>query len=68
MAIFKCKMCGGNIVVTGGGAVGTCENCGCTMTIPSIRDEQRANLFNRANHFRRQGEFDKALSAYEHIL
>lgn len=68
MAIIKCKMCGGNLIVTEGGAVGTCENCSCSMTIPSISDEQKANLFNRANHFRRQGEFDKALSAYEHIV
>ncbi len=47
---------------------GTCEYCGSTMTLPKIDDEQRADAFNRGNHFRRIGEFDKALSVYEHIV
>jgi tetratricopeptide (TPR) repeat protein len=38
------------------------------MTLPRIQDERKTNLFNRANHFRKQNDFDKALSAYESIL
>jgi tetratricopeptide (TPR) repeat protein len=38
------------------------------MTLPRIQDERKANLFNRANQFRKQNDFDKALSAYEAIL
>ena len=68
MAIIKCKMCGGNIEVAADKTYGTCDSCGSTMTFPKVSDEQRANLFNRANHFRRQNEFDKAVSAYERIL
>ena len=68
MAIIKCKMCGGNIEVNADKTYGTCDSCGSTMTFPKVSDEQRANLFNRANHFRRQNEFDKAVSAYERIL
>ena len=70
MAILKCKMCGGDIILseTAGQTVGTCEYCGSTMTFPKASDEQRLNLFNRANHYRRQGEFDKAIAAYERIL
>ncbi len=47
---------------------GTCAFCGSTSTIPQGGDEQKLNLYNRANHFRRQGEFDKALAAYERLL
>ncbi len=47
---------------------GTCEFCGSTMTLPKIDDEQRAAAFNRGNHFRRIGEFDKALAVYERIV
>lgn len=47
---------------------GTCEYCGSTMTLPKVDDEQRAAAFNRGNHFRRIGEFDKALMVYERIL
>ena len=68
MAIIKCKMCGGDIVLTEDKTYGTCEYCGSTMTFPKVSDEQRLNLFNRANHFRRQNEFDKAIAAYDKIL
>lgn len=47
---------------------GTCEYCGSSMTLPKVSDEQRATLFNRGNHFRRLGEFDKALAIYENIV
>ena len=38
------------------------------MTFPKVDDEQRAAMFNRGNHFRRTGEFDKALAVYERIV
>ena len=38
------------------------------MTFPKLDDDQRAAAFNRGNYFRRIGEFDKALSVYEHIV
>ena len=68
MAIIKCKMCGGDIELSADRTFGTCSFCGCTMTLPRIDDEQRAAAFNRGNHFRRIGEFDKALSVYERIV
>lgn len=68
MAIIKCKMCGGDIVLNEEKTFGTCEYCGSTMTLPKVSDEQRAARFNRGNHFRRQGEFDKALAVYETIV
>ena len=61
-------MCGGDITFNQGDTCGTCDYCGGTTTIPKVDDEQRLNRFNRANHFRRQGEFDKAIAAYEKIL
>ena len=68
MPIFKCKMCGGDIQLAEDKTFGTCEYCGSTMTLPRVSDEQRAAAFNRGNHFRRAGEFDKALGVYEHIV
>lgn len=68
MMVLKCKNCGGNVEVMQNGAIGMCESCGCTMTLPKIDDEHRAEMFNRGNHFRRQGEFDKALAVYEQIV
>lgn len=68
MAVLKCKMCGGNIEVGENQNIGVCDSCGSTMTIPNVNDERILNLFDRANHFRLQNEFDKALAAYESIL
>ena len=67
MILLKCKICGGDIQATDN-TFGTCDSCGNTMTLPKASDERKANLFNRANNYRRQNEFDKALQAYENIL
>lgn len=68
MAIFKCKMCGGDIDVAQGKTVGECQYCGTTQTLPKMDDESRLNLYARANHFRRNNEYDKAIGLYERIL
>jgi tetratricopeptide (TPR) repeat protein len=68
MTVLKCKMCGGDIEVNASQTYGKCDHCGTTSTLPKADDEQKANLFNRANHFRRQNDFDKAITAYEAIL
>ena len=36
--------------------------------MPKLTDDRKANLYDRANHFRRNNEFDKAMSIYESIL
>ena len=66
--IIKCKMCGGDIDFIPGATYGTCEYCGSISTIPQAEDEQKLNRYNRANHFRQQCEFEKALAAYEKLL
>ncbi len=68
MPIIKCKMCGGDVVLTEDRTVGICEYCGSTMTFPKNSDEQWTAAFNRGNAFRRAGEFDKALAVYERIV
>ena len=68
MNSFKCKMCGGTIEYEPGATVGACDSCGTKQTLPRLDDERRANLYDRANHFRRNNEFDKAAGIYEQIL
>lgn len=69
MAVFKCKMCGGTIEFNQGDTVGICDSCGTKQSLPiGLDDEKRANLYDRANHFRRNNEYDKAMSIYEQIL
>ena len=68
MSVFKCKMCGGTIEFNPRDTVGVCDSCGTKQTLPRLDDEKRANLYDRANHFRRNNEFDKAAGIYEQIL
>ena len=68
MSIFKCKMCGGTIEFNPGETVGICDSCGTKQTLPRLDDDRRTNLYDRANHFRRNNEFDKASGIFEQIL
>ena len=68
MSTFKCKMCGGTIEFEQGATVGVCDSCGTKQTLPRLDDDRKANLYDRANHFRRNNDFDKAMGIYETIL
>lgn len=67
MAVFKCKMCGGTLEINNE-TVAVCQYCGTKQTLPKLDDDRKANLYDRANHFRRNNEFDKAMGIYEQIL
>lgn len=67
MAVFKCKLCGGTIELREKG-MGICDSCGTKQTVPNTDDEKKMNLLDRANHFRMQNDFDKAMGIYEQIL
>lgn len=68
MAIIKCKMCGGDLMLTKGSTIATCEFCGSQQTVPLIDDDKKARLYNRANRYRLDCEFDRAYTAYENIV
>ncbi len=68
MSIFKCKMCGGDLEIAEGASVAECQYCGSKQTLPRFDSDRKRNLYDRANHFRRNNEFDKAEGIYEQIL
>ena len=68
MALFKCKMCGGDLILVEGQSVAECEYCGSWQTVPVADNEKKLALFARANRLRATGEFDKAASIYESIV
>lgn len=68
MAVFKCKMCGGQLEISEGITVCTCDYCGTEQTLPRLDSDKKANMYDRANHFRRNNDYDKAMSIYEQIL
>ncbi|ALP93263.1 toll/interleukin-1 receptor domain-containing protein [Intestinimonas butyriciproducens] len=68
MIALKCKMCGGDLSVSPGASVGTCQYCGTTMTLPVTGSTQVADQFNRASGLRQGDEFDRASEVYLRLL
>ena len=66
--IIKCKMCGGDLQPVDQSTTCECEFCGTRQTVPSLDNEKKTNLFNRANRLRMSAEFDKAAAVYESIV
>lgn len=68
MAVFKCKMCGGSLVLEPGQLIVECEYCGSRQTVPAGDDEKKLRLFDRAGKLLRNCEFDKAAGVFETIV
>lgn len=61
-------MCGGALEINTNDVVCKCEYCGTEQTLPRLDTDRKANLYDRANHFRRNNDYDKAMGIYEQIL
>ncbi|MBD5485625.1 MAG: TIR domain-containing protein [Lachnospiraceae bacterium] len=68
MSVLICKMCGGDLEIKEGMTTVRCPYCGTNQTLPKFDDEKRLRLYDRANHYRRSNDYDKAMAVYEHIL
>ena len=68
MAVFKCKMCGGDLEIEPDVTVCECEYCGTKQTVPTADNEKKMTLFSRANRLLRNCEFDKAYGVFESIV
>ncbi len=66
--VFKCKMCDATLKFNPGDSVAECEYCGTMQSLPKYDDERVGNLYNRAEHYRKNNEFDKAQALYEEIV
>lgn len=47
MAVLKCKMCGGDIILSEDKTFGTCDSCGSTMTF-IYNNRTKSNSSNKA--------------------
>lgn len=68
MAVFKCKMCGSALEIEKDTKIIQCDYCGSVQTLPKLDDDKIVRLYDRANHFRRNNDYDKAMNIYEQIL
>ena len=68
MSILKCKMCGGQLNIIDDETVVTCDYCESKQTIPTVDDDKKLKLYERANKLRFNCDFDKAATVYENII
>ena len=66
--VCKCKMCGGVLENAENKKIITCAYCGTGQTVPCPDNDRIGGLYERADAYRRNLEFDKALVLYEEIL
>ena len=57
MAIFKCKMCGGDLDVVDGMSVAECEYCGTKQTLPKLNDNEKEIMYEETTSLIRQWGF-----------
>ncbi|HHX66762.1 MAG TPA: leucine-rich repeat protein [Gallicola sp.] len=68
MGVYKCKVCAGTIELNENQTTATCNYCGVEQSIPNLKTDLIYNLYDRANHFLRTNEYEKAEQLYEQIL
>jgi len=74
MADFKCKICGGELVISRNDNTGTCKNCGAkTEVIANAVDTEKSkadvsNLVKRIFIFLEDGDFKNAYEYSERVL
>ena len=61
-------MCEAQMEISKNMTVIECNYCGFKQTIPKTDNDKLINMYNTANYFRQQCEFDKATKIYEEMM
>ena len=65
---YKCKICGGNFNIEYGQKVIECAYCGVKQTVSVFNEPNIQEIYNRANAYLTNNEFDKAENLFLQIL
>ena len=66
--LLKCKICGGDLDIKENSNITVCKYCGTEQALPKIDNENIKNQYERATHYRKNNEYDKAIAIYENII
>ena len=61
-------MCGGELLLSEGANIAECDYCGSIQTVPTVDDDKKQKLYDRANKLRFHCDFDKAAAVFENIV
>ena len=70
MAVYRCKICGGQLEYIEGQTSVQCEYCGIVQTIGKVQTDNIQNLFERADNLRLNYESQNSvrLHSYQSII
>ena len=68
MAVLKCKICGGSIIVDEVTRIATCEYCGTKQTMPLFSEDSERLLYESGNNYLLHSEYDKAENVFNQLL
>ena len=66
--IYKCKICGGSIVLDRETGVAECEYCGTKQVLPLFTKDSERLLYESGNNYLSHSEFDKAENVFNQLL
>ena len=65
---YKCKICGGSIIVDEVTRIATCEYCGTKQTMPLFSEDSERLLYESGNNYLLHSEYDKAENVFNQLL
>ncbi len=68
MKILKCKKCNADLHIVENTGFATCSYCGATQVLPQLYQDEKEVFLERADFYRKNYEFDKAIDLYDEIL
>ena len=68
MAVYKCKICGGETTVDASSGIATCEYCGTKQALPLFTEDSERLLYERGNNYLSHSEYDKAENVFNQLL
>ena len=68
MVPLRCKLCGEDLQITKDASTAKCACCGTTQALPKLSHDRITALHGKANHLRRNKDFDGAMKLYRQIL
>lgn len=68
MPILRCQMCGGILTQSAAKGLYICADCRTPQTIAHYDDEDRMRIYQRVNHYRNNGEYERAAGLLNKLL
>lgn len=68
MQVFRCKICGGAVIVDRVSGIAVCEYCGTKQVLPRFLDDSSKRLYESGHHYLQNGEYDKAEIVFNKLL